>query len=81
MELFDAWKSFGVSTLAVPNNVALALNLANDTSCYVTNKYNCKLAFFFLLHFKMFQLGNWLAKQKKIKKSLILILSSLPCTF
>ena len=46
-EQFDEWKSIGVSTLAVPNNVALALNLANDTSCYGTNKYNCNLAFFF----------------------------------
>ena len=36
-----------MSTLAVLNNVALALNLINGTSCYVTNKYNCNLAFFF----------------------------------
>ena len=68
---------FGVSTLTVLNNVDLTINLVNGTSCYVTNKYNCILTFFFLLHFKMFQLGNWLAKSRKIKKSLILILSSL----
>ena len=47
LELLDVWKSFGVSTLAVLNNVALALNLINGTSSYVTNKYNCNLAFFF----------------------------------
>ena len=58
LELLDAWRSFGVSTLTVPNNVDLAINLVNGTSCYVTNKRNCNLAFFFLLHFKMFQLGN-----------------------
>ena len=29
--------------------------------------------FFSLLHFKIFQLSNWLAKLRKIKKSLILI--------
>ena len=58
LELLDAWRSFGVSTLTVLNNVDLAINLVNGTSCYVTNKYNCNLAFFFLLHFKMFQLGN-----------------------
>ena len=47
LELLDVWRSFEVSTLAVRNNVALALNLANGTSCYGTNKYNCNLAFFF----------------------------------
>ena len=47
LELLDAWRSFGVSTLTVPNNVDLTINLVNGTSCYVTNKYNCNLTFFF----------------------------------
>ena len=43
----ECMEIFGVSTLAVLNNVDLALNLVNGTSCYVTNKYNYNLAFFF----------------------------------
>ena len=68
MELFEAWKSFGVSTLAVPNNVALALNLANDTSCYVTNKYNCKLAFFSSFTSKCFSwVIDWPSRRKEFE--------------
>ena len=37
LELLDAWRSFGVSTLALPNNVDLTINLVNGTSCYVTS--------------------------------------------
>ena len=37
LELLDVWRSFGVSTLAVPNNVDLTINLVNGNSCYVTS--------------------------------------------
>ena len=37
LELLDVWRSFGVSTLTVLNNVDLTINLVNGTSCYVTN--------------------------------------------